>query len=238
MDPAELPGTIASPNIWSSPDIYEVENQGVDPDRVIEGAMRSIHDWAGQRVLDIGCGTGFHLPRFAEDAARVYGVEPYPPLVERAAARLGRLDAETASRIELLTASAHELPLPQQSVDVAHARWAYFFGPGCEPGLAELDRVMRPAGTAFVIDNDPTRSTFGRWFSTALPDYDALAVQRFWARKGWTRTPLTIRWEFATRADFEAVVGIEFAPARAAQILASHPGSEVDYAVNLWHKRF
>ena len=34
--------------------------------------------------------------------------------------------------------AAQALPLPDASVDVAAARWAYFFGPGCEPGLAEL----------------------------------------------------------------------------------------------------
>ena len=53
-----------------------------------------------------------------------------------------------------------------------HARWAYFFGPGCEPGLAELDRVMRPGSRAFVIDNDPTRSTFGDWFRRGYPQVD------------------------------------------------------------------
>jgi hypothetical protein len=34
------------------------------------------------------------------------------------------------------------------------------------------------------------------------------------------------------------VVRIEFAPRLAAQILAEHPGTGVDYAVNLWWKRF
>ena len=67
---------------------------------------------------------------------------------------------------------------PTASVDVVHARWAYFFGPGCEPGLAELDRVMRPGGRAFVIDNDPTRSTFGGWFRRGYPDVDPDAVAR------------------------------------------------------------
>ena len=61
------------------------------------------------------------------------------------------------------------------SVDVAHARWAYFFGPGCEPGLRELARVVRRGGAAFVIDNDATRSTFGAWFRRELPRYDVRA---------------------------------------------------------------
>src|SRR6201999_1487759 len=47
-------GGIPSPNIWHHPAVYEVENRAVDPDGVIEPAMRSIRDWAGLSVLDIG----------------------------------------------------------------------------------------------------------------------------------------------------------------------------------------
>jgi ubiquinone/menaquinone biosynthesis C-methylase UbiE len=224
-----LPGTVPSPNIWDHPDVYEAENRGVDPDGVIEAAMRARHDWAGQVLLDVGCGTGFHLPYFAADAARVVGVEPHPPLLARARHRVRDLPT-----VQVLAGTAQTLPLPDASVDVVHARWAYFFGPGCEPGLAELDRVLRRGGTAFVVDNDATRSTFGAWFRRALPGYDPAAVERFWARRGWQRESLDIRWEMPDRAVFEAVVRIEFTPALAEEILAEHPGSGVDYAVNLW----
>ena len=83
--------TIPSPNIWDSPEIYELENLGVDRAGVIETAMREVHDWAGRDVLDIGCGTGFHLPRFAATARTVIGVEPHPPLVVRARRRVAAL---------------------------------------------------------------------------------------------------------------------------------------------------
>jgi ubiquinone/menaquinone biosynthesis C-methylase UbiE len=112
--------------------------------------------------------------------------------------------------------------VPDASVDVVHARWAYFFGPGCEPGLAEVARVLRPGGTAIVIDNDATQSTFGRWFRAGLPTYDPVAVERFWALHGFTRVPITIRWAMPSRHDFEAVVRIEFAPDLADRVLAEH----------------
>ena len=133
---------------------------------------------------------------------------------------------------------AQDLPLADDSVDIAHARWAYFFGAGAEPGLAELERVLRPGGTAYVIDNDATRSTFGRWFSRAYPSYDPLAVERFWSRQGWSRERLTITWTFDSRADFEEVVRIEFPETAAEGILAEHEGTTVDYAVSLWHRRY
>jgi ubiquinone/menaquinone biosynthesis C-methylase UbiE len=134
-------GAIPSPNIWNHPQTYELENRAVDHDRRIEAAMRSVLDWSGRDLLDLGCGTGFHLPRWAEEARSVVGVEPNPALAAIARRRTRRL-----AGVRVLTGSAQEVPLPDASVEVVHARWAYFFGPGCEPGLAELDRVVRRAG--------------------------------------------------------------------------------------------
>lgn len=223
-----------SPNIWDSPDVYEIENLGADREGVIEAAIASLHPLDGADLVDIGCGTGFHLPRFAALGCRsVVGVEPHPPLVAVARERVEGLPG-----IRVEEGLAQELPLADASVDVAHARWAYFFGAGSEPGLRELDRVMRPGGTAFVIDNDASRSTFGRWFSRAYPSYDAQAVHRFWQRRGWSREQLTIRWAFDSRDDFEQVVRIEFPETAAEGILAEHDGSSVDYAVSLWHRRY
>ncbi len=186
-------------------------------------------------MLDLGCGTGFHLPAFARTAARVIGVEPHPDLVALARRRTSGL-----SNASVLPGTAQRIPLPDASVDVVHVRWAYFFGPGCEPGLRELDRVVRRGGTAFVIDNDGTRSTFGRWFGWGYPRIDAAEVERFWARHGWTRTPVLTRWSFGSEADLQAVVRIEFDPATAERVLADHRasggGPEVDYAVNVWSR--
>lgn len=195
--------------------------------------MAEIRGWDGAHVLDIGCGTGFHLPRWAQRADRVTGVEPHLPLVEAARRRTRHL-----SSVQVVQGVAQRIPLPDLSVDVAHARWAYFFGPGCEPGLSELRRLVRRGGAAFVIDNDATRSTFGAWFRRLLPAYDPAATERFWARQGWQRRSLDIRWQFPTRRDLEAVTAMELGPRLAEQVLAEHPGTGVDYAVNLFWRTF
>ena len=80
-------------------------------------------------------------PRFRACGARtVVGVEPHPPLVDARPA--AAWPGSTASRCSTGPPSACRWPT--RRVDVAHARWAYFFGAGCEPGLAELARVLRP----------------------------------------------------------------------------------------------
>ena len=261
---------IRSPNIWDTPNTYELENLASDRAGVIDAFIGSLHPWAGARVLDVGCGTGFHLPRFAGYAACALGLEPHLPLVTAARDRLRRTGigptqpahpadpahsadpaagpvgraavvagpvgraavvAGSAGRAAVVAGSAEAIPLPDASVDIVHARWAYFFGAGSEPGLAEVQRVLRPGGIAAFVDNDVTRSTFGGWFSAAYPAYDPAGVQRYWDRHGFATQPLTIAWTFERRADLEAVVRIELPPAAADAALAAHDGLEVDYAV-------
>lgn len=228
-----LAGSVPSPNIWHHTATYELENRAFDPERRIETAMRGIADWSGRTLLDLGCGTGFHLPRWAEEAAEVIGVEPHPDLVALARRRTRRL-----ARVSVHAGTAQAIPLADASVDVVHVRWAYFFGPGCEPGLAELERVVRRGGTAFVVDNDGSRSTFGGWFLRGYPSVDPDAVAGFWTGHGWRRTPLDLRLAFECRADLESVVRIEFPPAVAEEICATHQGVEVDYAVDLWSRDY
>ncbi|CAN5309815.1 class I SAM-dependent methyltransferase [soil metagenome] len=229
-----LPGAIPSPNIWKHTATYETENHAVDPDGRLWSAMGSRVSWSGRTVLDLGCGSGFHLPAFATTAATVVGVEPHPDLLTLAGRRTRALD-----NVTVLPGTAQAVPMPDASVDVVHARWAYFFGPGCEPGLVELDRVVRRGGTALVIDNDGSRSTFGDWFRRGYPHLPSpLEIERFWTTHGWSRISVDMGWRFTSRADLEAVVRIEFKPEVADEILRTHTGLEVDYAVNLWSKDF
>ncbi|WP_278259931.1 methyltransferase domain-containing protein [Nocardioides convexus] len=146
--------------------------------------------------------------------------------------------ARGVANAEVRPGAAQEIPLPDACVDVVHVRWAYFFGPGCEPGLVELDRVLRPGGTALVIDNDGSRSTFGAWFRRGfahLPPPEE--IERFWSIRGWTLDRVDMGWRFASRADLEEVVRIELPPATATEVLRHHEGVEVDYAVNLWSRQ-
>ncbi len=232
-DPGEIaPGAVPSPNIWAHPHVYEIENRAFDRAGAVTSLMHALASWQDRDVLDVGCGTGFHLPLFAATARSVTGVEPHGSLVALARRRVRRLD-----NVEVVHGAAAPLPLPDHSVDVVHARWAYFFGPGCEPGLAELDRVVRPGGRAFVIDNDAERSTFGGWFLRGYGErHDHREAVRFWERLGWQRHPVTTAWTFASREDLEAVVRIEFPLELADELLAGHEGLEVDYAVNVWSR--
>ena len=99
--------------------------------------------------------------------------------------------------------------------------------------------MVRRGGSALIIDNDGSRSTFGGWFRAGYPHLPSPAeIEAFFVRHGWRLDRVNMGGRFESRADLEAVVRIEFTRADADRFLAGHEGTEVDYAVNLWSKWF
>nr|WP_246382335.1 class I SAM-dependent methyltransferase [Prauserella isguenensis] len=196
-----------SPNIWYHPGTYELENRVQDVDGVIWAELAASVPWAGGDVVDLGCGDGFHLPRLASEARHVLGVEPHAPLVRRARQRM-----EGSAHVRVARGRAQRIPVEDASVDVVHARTAYFFGPGCEPGLREVERVLRPGGALVIVDVDTRHEPYGGWMREDLPHYDPDAVDAFFERAGFACTRVETRWAFPGREAVEAVLGIEFSP--------------------------
>jgi len=239
-----LPGVHTAPNIQGDPDGYEIENRALDPDGHLLTAMQNLCDWRDRLVVDLGAGTGFYLPVFAETARHVFGIEPHAPSRLQAMRRLADLGV---GNVSVCAGSAEQVFLPNHSVDLVHARFAYFWGPGCEPGLAELERIIAPGGAAIIIDNDLERGEFAGWLRhlPASMQRDQSALERFWQTQGFTRTRVMSEWRFESRADLERVARLEFGPEAAESILSTHTsslvghgGHRVSYGYCLYHRRY
>jgi SAM-dependent methyltransferase len=220
LSTAELPDFKHAPNQGGNTELYEVENRALDPGRHLLAAMRARAPWAGRTLLDLGCGSGYWLRGYADEAAEVIGVEPDPRLLPLAAGR--------DPRARVLHGSAEHIPLPDQSVDVVHARFAYFFPPACDAGLAEVMRVLRPGGALVVIGNDLRAGEFAellRAAEGALVPGGGKETDAWWAARGAERVTVRSWWRFTSRADFEAVLRMEFPLKVADPWLAAHPGA-------------
>lgn len=195
---------------------------------------------AGQRVdtlVDVGCGTGFHLPALAPRAGRVVGVEPHPALV--AAARRRVAARRLADRVEVRQGLAERLPLAEAEADVVFSHWAYFFGPGCEAGLAEAERVLRPGGLQVVVDLDSSAPHgYAGWFADSGPSVRADRGARFFVDVGFVERRLAVVWTFDSRRDLADVLHIEFPPQVAARALRETVGTSVAVPTVLrWRRR-
>ncbi len=159
--------------------------------------MRALAPWAGKTIVDLGCGTGYWLARYAGAGGpgdrRSSRTRPSGP---------GRADRgrRTCPAAEVRAGSAEHTGLPDRSADVVHARFAYFFPPGTDAGLTEVLRVLRPGGTLVMVDNDYRWGEFAGLLAAASsrPTREVAAdVDEWWRARGATRHE--VRSELAVR---------------------------------------
>jgi ubiquinone/menaquinone biosynthesis C-methylase UbiE len=115
----------------------------------------------GDRVLDVGCGSGVVTRAIARRVGArglAVGLDPSPALL--AVARQLARDAGLGDRIEFREGSALRLPFPDGSFDVVMCVTVLSHVPDGESALPELVRVLRPGGRLGVFDMDTDMTTY------------------------------------------------------------------------------
>ena len=95
-------------------------------------------------VVDVGCGPGVeltHLAAHSKSSTRFIGVEPAPNMRQLA-------ETKTAgySNVEILPGGFEALPLRDNAVDYLYSILAFHWATDLESSVAELGRVLAPAG--------------------------------------------------------------------------------------------
>jgi ubiquinone/menaquinone biosynthesis C-methylase UbiE len=111
----------------------------------------------GMDVLDVGCGVGSIALDLAPALApgRVVGIDADSEQIETARRSAAERGIEN---IEFVTSSVYELPFAEATFDVVYANAVLMYVRDQVRALAEMRRVLRPAGLAAVIDDDLGRS--------------------------------------------------------------------------------
>jgi SAM-dependent methyltransferase len=93
---------------------------------------------AGQRVLDVGAGTGALTSELVRRGAEASAADPSPSFVAALRERLPDIGVHEAA--------AEELPWPDEVFDAALAQLVLTFMRDAPAGIAEMHRVVRPGG--------------------------------------------------------------------------------------------
>jgi ubiquinone/menaquinone biosynthesis C-methylase UbiE len=146
--------------LWSAGEYRRVS------DLILDQSRRLV-EWSGlgpgDRVLDVGAGTGAASLRAAEVGALVTATDLTPELLEIGA----RTARERGLDLEWRTADASALPFADSSYDVVLSAIGAMFAPDQQATADELVRVCRPGGTVAMANWTPDGSAakFGEVFA-------------------------------------------------------------------------
>jgi SAM-dependent methyltransferase len=171
----------------------------------------------GLRLLDVGCGTGHHLFRYAARGFDVAGVDGSMEMLRHARRAL--------PGAPLRMAAVDALPFRDESFDVVLSTEVLRYLPDAAPSFAEAARVLRPGGS-LVATAAPRLSLNGYWLvnriAARLPVPGLVRLKQFFTTSFELRRSLR-------RAGFEPVEvhGVYFGPVNWLERLAPRflPGS-------------
>jgi ubiquinone/menaquinone biosynthesis C-methylase UbiE len=113
----------------------------------LEPYRRRVLEQAAGHVLEIGAGAGANLPLYTARTSEVVAIEPHPRLVAKAA------QAGSPVPVEMVAASAEELPFEDRSVDTVVMTFTLCSIPDAAKALREMRRVLKPAGRLVFVEH-------------------------------------------------------------------------------------
>jgi ubiquinone/menaquinone biosynthesis C-methylase UbiE len=107
----------------------------------------------GERVLDVGCGTGtlaIAAKRQVGPAGTVHGIDASPAMIVRATRKAERTDVDVCFK----NALAEALPFPNEHFDVVLSTLMlhHLPRPARQAWAREIRRVLKPRGRVLVVD--------------------------------------------------------------------------------------
>lgn len=104
---------------------------------------------ADGHVLEIGTGSGLNLPFYGAAVRDIQGLEPSQRLIAMA-----RCAAEgSAVPVTFIEGSAEAIALDDHSIDTVVTTWTLCTIPHAEQALAEMRRVLKPAGQLLFVEH-------------------------------------------------------------------------------------
>jgi demethylmenaquinone methyltransferase/2-methoxy-6-polyprenyl-1,4-benzoquinol methylase len=150
-----------------------------------EGMRDRALDWFDldptDRVLDVGCGTGFATEGLLDRAGEVHGLDQSAHQLEKAYEKFGK-----RGPVRFYRGDAERLPFADDSFDAVWSSGSIEYWPNPVAALAEFRRVVKPGGTVLVVGPDAPKTTlFGRLADAIMLFYDEDEADRMFREAGF-----------------------------------------------------
>lgn len=130
--------------------IYDTINPFIWNESMRDQALEMFDIDPDDRVLDVGCGTGFGTEGLLQHVEDVHGLDQSSHQLKRAQRKLG-------DEVELYRGDAERLPFDDDSFDAIWSSGSIEYWPNPEATLAEFNRVGRAGAPILVVGpNEPS----------------------------------------------------------------------------------
>ncbi|WP_459193699.1 methyltransferase domain-containing protein [Halosimplex sp. J119] len=135
----------------------------------------------GDRVLDVGCGTGFATEGLLERTENVHGLDQSVHQLEKAWAKFGKRGA-----VPFYRGDAERLPFKDDTFDVVWSSGSIEYWPDPVKALAECRRITKPGGQVLIVGpNYPSNTVFQKLADAIMLFYGADEADRMFRQAGF-----------------------------------------------------
>ena len=133
--------------------------------------------YKGKQVLDVGCGAGVDLARFARGGAIVTGVDISPSAIELARENLNQQKLQADLRV----ADGERLPFPDNTFDLVFAHGVVQYTADDRALVHECFRVLKPGGEAIfqVYNRVSWLNALSKLMKVRLEHEDAPVLKKY-----------------------------------------------------------
>jgi demethylmenaquinone methyltransferase/2-methoxy-6-polyprenyl-1,4-benzoquinol methylase len=169
--------------------VYDRVNPFVWNERMRGETLELLDIGPDDRVLDVGCGTGFGTEGLLQHTDDVYGLDASPQQLSKAFEKFG-----TRGPVRFHMGDAERLPFADDSFDIVWSSGSIQYWPNPVAALREFRRVCRPGGQVLVIGpNYPNRTFFQKLADVIMHFYTEEEADRMFREAGFGEFEHTIK---------------------------------------------
>ncbi|SDY00688.1 methyltransferase domain-containing protein [Halobellus clavatus] len=161
--------------------VYDQINPFIWNEEMRDAALEWLAIEQGDRVLDVGCGTGFATEGLLRYTDNIHGLDQSRHQMEKAFEKFG-----TREKVRFYRGDAERLPFADDAFDVVWSSGSIEYWPNPVDALAEFRRVVKPGHRVLVVGPDyPNSRVFQELADAIMLFYDETEAQRMFEEAGF-----------------------------------------------------
>ncbi|MDS0221829.1 methyltransferase domain-containing protein [Haloarcula sp. S1AR25-5A] len=161
--------------------VYDQINPFIWDERMRDEAIAMLDLSPDDKVLDVGCGTGFATEGLLEHVDTVYGLDQSPHQLSKAFEKFGKF-----GDVRYHLGDAERLPFKDNSFDAVWSSGSIEYWPNPVDALAECRRLTKPGGKVLIVGPDyPNSTIFQKMADAIMLFYDEEEADRMFTEAGF-----------------------------------------------------